>query len=809
MEHKTNRFFVKILLLLFVLAFIVQDSVFDAHAIVETGSSVSDEAGSYASGNADNDMTGDIGIVMDGDTASAAQETESSEDTVSPISFIPKDRYSTLKYIDFPFLDTKTVAYEWHFPYADKFFRRSSDSFSISLAQGSLGLALSAFRSTPDVVAPQYETYLKEAGFTDLYSFGYDQPTTEDSLSGIIGSKKIDDFTLIAAVTCGQGYENEWAGNLRVGSGDRHEGFNRAAQKLENYIRRYIRDNKIDGEKKLWLSGISRAAAVGNITAADMIESGEYEDIYAYLFGVPRTTKAPVRYSGIYNICGQYDPVSSVPLQSWGYERYGTDLYTPAQEAETSFTELASYANQVSQRLENKNYRNNPEINYQLHLIMEFLGEFFPTSEDYAERFQDELINAWNHHDHEHLATMIKSAMSDVDTSDPRERYSRRVFIDYISYIAAQHMRYEQRQVKVGSWDPDESLAANVALEHRPSTYVKWLFAHIDVRDMLMGSITSRRIAFEGDVSVTVSQDGVPLTWIDDKGNVSIPEPAADYKGEALPELFMMKNGRETVVSLPADEEYYVEIGSVKGGHLTYFDVGVSPESLMGSSGTMWLCMLKPGRYCFTVTPGQEIIDLETIDGGISASGNVDFSYSPAVIMSNELESTRMSYLSLSNTLVFITCVVGFLLLIGMICLVIALIHRFKIKRLGHKPYSDWYVIIPHIIVIAVFAAMTQFFTFFLFSIGRARAECAVICVLFIFLLALRGSWRSRSRSAIIYTLAMLALAPLTQLYYHYVPLDTYSSAHMVLYFLYVALLTYGAVRTFPSKAQENTTPAA
>ena len=113
------------------------------------------------------------------------------------------------------------------------------------------------------------------------------------------------------------------------------------------------------------------------------------------------------------------------------------------------------------------------------------------------------------------------------------------------------------------------------------------------------------------------------------------------------------------------------------------------------------------------------------------------------------------------------------------------------------------------ILLIAIFAAMTQFFTFFLFTIGRARAECAVICVLFIFLLALRGSWRSRRKSATVYTLAMFALVPLTQLYYHNGPLDTYSSVHMALYFLIVALLTYGAVRTFPPKAIDKTAPDA
>ena len=201
------------------------------------------------------------------------------------------------------------------------------------MAQGSLGLALSAFRSSTGLLDPQYETYLKGAGFEDLFSFGYDEPSTEDSLSGVIGMKKIDDFTVVAAVTCGQGYGNEWAGNLKVGDSVRHEGFDQAAKLLEEHLDQYIKDKEIEGNIKLWLTGMSRAAAVANVTAADLTERGGFDDIYAYLFGVPRTTKEPVAYKGIYNICGQYDPVAATPFQSWGYERYGIDLYTPAQES--------------------------------------------------------------------------------------------------------------------------------------------------------------------------------------------------------------------------------------------------------------------------------------------------------------------------------------------------------------------------------------------------------------------------------------------------------------------------------------------
>ena len=244
------------------------------------------------------------------------------------------DNFDSVQEITVPFLDTATVVYEWEFPYSDEFFQIPSSEFSRTMAQGSLGLAVSTFRCASDISEPQYETYLRQAGFTDFYSFGYDKPTTPDSLSGIIASKRIGDFTVIAAAACGQGYEHEWGGNLKVGNGDVHEGFQEAAGILEKHLADYISNNNIEGRKILWLAGYSRASAVANIAAANAIRSGEYADVYAYGFGVPRTTKKPVAYPGIYNICGQYDPVPQAPLQSWGFERYGTDLFTPSEEDE-------------------------------------------------------------------------------------------------------------------------------------------------------------------------------------------------------------------------------------------------------------------------------------------------------------------------------------------------------------------------------------------------------------------------------------------------------------------------------------------
>ena len=226
-----------------------------------------------------------------------------------PVTFADEKQLDEVKQIHLPFPDVTGEKIEWDFPYSDEFFALPAEEFSITMARGSMGLTLSAFRSEAGAVSPQYETYLREAGFTDIYSFGYDKPPLEDSLSGVIGRKRIGDCTVIAAAACGQGYGNEWASNFKVGSGERHEGFSQAAGLFEDHLTGYLKDKKIDGKKKLWISGFSRASAVGNILAADMIESGEYEDVYAYLFGVPRTTMKPVRYEGIYNICGQYDPV--------------------------------------------------------------------------------------------------------------------------------------------------------------------------------------------------------------------------------------------------------------------------------------------------------------------------------------------------------------------------------------------------------------------------------------------------------------------------------------------------------------------
>lgn len=731
---------------------------------------------------------------------SAESSSETGSDTAEPVfQFHPGYRNTVMKLIKFPYLDTAEVAYEWAFPYSDSFFRYPSDQFSVPLARGSLGMAVSAFRSTKGTVSPQYETYLREAGFHRLYSFGYDKPTTQDSLSGIIGMKKIDDFTVIAVVTCGQGYEKEWAGNLIVGDNVRHDGFNYAATLLEQYIRDYIDRYGIEGNMKLWLNGMSRAAAVANITAADMIESGSFEDVYAYLYGVPRTTKEPVQYKGIYNICGQYDPVASVPLQSWGYERYGTDLYTPSQEADSEYEKMSLAASTVSGRMTGKPFRNNPEVNYQLRLITEFLGEFFPTSQDYSDRFQDILLETWQTPNADNINNILAESMMRIEAVSSKEETSKNVFIEYLSYIAGEHLRASQRQVETGGWAPDESLAANMVIEHRPSTYVKWMFSGVDPESLFFSSTSTRKLIFIGDVSVDVFRDGQYAGGIDEKGVLYQKTESGNDSSTEEPLLFMMRNGSQTTINLPDNDEYTLNVASKRTSELTYYDQLIRSSELKESPGTIHIGTIGEGICTMTVTPGSPIGTLTGKIAGYTDILSSDFECLPSVIMANELKATRYSFLTLRSMLKIVSYLMFIVFNIIFISLIVNVYHLIKVKK-GHAPYSDMYVIIPHLLLIAIFMLQTQFLTYFLFTIGKARAISATVTILLIFLLSLSGFIRHRNLRNAVITVVMLALVPFVNNYYLSLPIDTFSYTNMTIYFVITISLTAAALSTFRSE---------
>ena len=103
---------------------------------------------------------------------------------------------------------------------------------------------------------------------------------------------------------------------------------------------------------------------------------------------------------------------------------------------------------------------------------------------------------------------------------------------------------------------------------------------------------------------------------------------------------------------------------------------------------------------------------------------------------------------------------------------------------------------------------LTQYLTYFMFTIGQARAICASITLMFIFLLSLRGLIRRKNKRSIITTLVTMALVPLSYLYYNRLPIDAFSYGHMAIYFAVILLLTAAAVKTFSEDDEPETFPA-
>ena len=719
-----------------------------------------------------------------------------------PVTFADEKQLGKIRQIHLPFPHVTEEKLEWDFPYSDDFFSLPPEDFSITMARGSLGLTLSAFRSEADEVSPQYETYLREAGFTNIYSFGYDKPPVEDSLSGVIGMKRIDGCTVIAAAACGQGYGNEWASNFKVGSGERHEGFSQAAGLFKSHLEQYLKDHAVEGKKTLWVSGYSRASAVANILAADMIESGEFKDVYAYLFGVPRTTREPVRYKGIFNICNQYDPVPAVPLQSWGYERYGTDLYTPAQESNSDYTELALSAKAAGTRLDGKGFRNNPEINYQLRLILESLGEFFPDSETYCKDLQDLLTEAVVRRSDAHIFELLTTALREFKPGNSQERAKIDILLDYIGYIAGQHLRADQRQIEDGSWDPDEALIANLALEHLPVTYLRWLFSETDPQKIFAGPVISRRVSLIGKFDVTVLKDGREITRIDKKGKLSYPLEEGSEGSSRSPGVFMMRNENMTVISLPNDAEYYVKIDSDRNGPASLYDLIISPDKLASEAGTIDLGVMSAGSYGFRVAPGTGIPSSpDEMAGHYIFLGSSDYDYSPTAVINDELEATRHYFMSMSRLYHLAMNVVIGLILFLIAWLTMGLVHRHQVKN-GHPPFSKWYVITPYLIVIANLTVLTAMLYYHLFVIDMVRVICASLTVLFVFLLSLRGTLRYRRKSSILLTSFLFFCFAITFLFFKRTKVLPFSWVSVTAYAIVTVLYSAAAVRTFREPAE-------
>lgn len=255
-----------------------------------------------------------------------------------------------------------------------------------AMVLSALAYAESAYYQDPGDNLPYMENALHSLGFFEVSTESYkyrsqvvdellDVVTQQsDGIAYTLARKQVVDDAggereLIAVAIRGS-YGSEWLSNFNLTDdqassaaksltaqrdGD-HSGYLIAASEIADELDAWRREAHARGHKvSILLCGHSRGGAAAGVLAAMLddqqaqeqeqgqeqtqdrarAQSGAAGDnIYAYTFASPRTTvstdNSALRYANIFNILNPADPVTKLPLEAWGYQRYGTDIWLPS-----------------------------------------------------------------------------------------------------------------------------------------------------------------------------------------------------------------------------------------------------------------------------------------------------------------------------------------------------------------------------------------------------------------------------------------------------------------------------------------------
>ena len=260
--------------------------------------------------------------------------------------------------------------------YSDYWFLDDSKEVNYELALMSSMVDGASYPTSKEYQGEKVIQFLDDAGYhgiqlNEYYAKGI---FLEDSMGSIIGRKSIKDYdgkeyTLLAVFPRNAGYRDEWMGNFNLGAEGIHDGFLEIRDETLRFMKRYIADNNITGELKVWSAGYSRGGVTANLLGAFLAEDVGYfgdnvsldpENLFVYTIGTPAAaptelTKAELlsvagprgagyhdtdtpafvyagedkvnfadeRYKAIHNFVGVGDFVPKLPPQSWNFTRFG------------------------------------------------------------------------------------------------------------------------------------------------------------------------------------------------------------------------------------------------------------------------------------------------------------------------------------------------------------------------------------------------------------------------------------------------------------------------------------------------------
>ena len=217
-------------------------------------------------------------------------------------------------------------------------FDIDSSQFSQNLAN--ISISLSASAADPSIAFDN----LKEMSFENSVKFSYDKDYKGDVVGLIISSKRMSDCTLIAIIIRGT-VGREWYSNFDTGYSSTHKGFEHSSEFVYEKLKLYITKYSLENEKlKFLVTGHSRGGAVANLLSKQLIDLYGSQNVYAYTFASPNTTTIHEddKYQNIFNIVNSQDIIAYLPLESWGYTKYGTTIEISPTDDEESENNVQS-----------------------------------------------------------------------------------------------------------------------------------------------------------------------------------------------------------------------------------------------------------------------------------------------------------------------------------------------------------------------------------------------------------------------------------------------------------------------------------
>lgn len=312
------------------------------------------------------------------------------------------------------------------YDYDDGWFSGDSYEYNHKLALLALNISMASFNSfNKDDRSENIRAMLENCGFkTKAYGYeteGYDTAAVEMARKTV--TENGESCTVVIAAIRSGNYGMEWGGNMRIGSGENHLGFDIAKETVLNYINDYFADEKISGRVKLLIPGYSRGGSIANLVGAEL-DDGSYlkslkesdsiknidlakNDIYVYTFEAPQCTKKSGAdgkiYGNIINIMNPNDYVPKFVMKDWGFSRYGVEYYLPSAE---NCANYSSYYENVCKTFDtlmedtdkksDSNFYNEEDsrsVGAMFDSLMSKLADsVFKNQQYYAENFEDGLV---------------------------------------------------------------------------------------------------------------------------------------------------------------------------------------------------------------------------------------------------------------------------------------------------------------------------------------------------------------------------------------------------------------------------------